>query len=269
MKRNVSVEEISDGRFYRASDLVKIGTGGCRNCHDCCSMGPVILLDPYDVYELERGLKEPFSQALDRTAELILSDGLILPALKMQTDAAGREKMLCPWLDGDGRCVIHAFRPGICRLYPLGRNWENGDFSYILQVGECTHCDGSKVKIKKWLGIPDLGSYEEFCRLWHSFLEKARQTADSLEADKISGGGTAEDGKLSGARRNSGQEAAAGAGADPGKAANYPAGSPVRRQICMDLLKRFYLTPWDTGASFYGQFRERLSEGLRALGYSG
>ena len=44
MKRNVSVEEISDGRFYRASDLVKIGTGGCRNCHDCCSMGPVILL---------------------------------------------------------------------------------------------------------------------------------------------------------------------------------------------------------------------------------
>jgi Fe-S-cluster containining protein len=189
MKRNVSVEEISDGRFYRASDLVKIGTGGCRNCHDCCSMGPVILLDPYDVYELERGLKEPFSQALDRTAELILSDGLILPALKMQTDAAGREKMLCPWLDGDGRCVIHAFRPGICRLYPLGRNWENGDFSYILQVGECTHCDGSKVKIKKWLGIPDLGSYEEFCRLWHSFLEKARQTADSLEADKISGEG--------------------------------------------------------------------------------
>ena len=90
MKRNVSVEEISDGRFYRASDLVKIGTGGCRNCHDCCSMGPVILLDPYDVYELERGPKEPFSQALDRTAELILSDGLILPALKMQTDAAGR-----------------------------------------------------------------------------------------------------------------------------------------------------------------------------------
>jgi hypothetical protein len=125
------------------------------------------------------------------------------------------------------------------------------------------------VKIKKWLGIPDLGSYEEFCRLWHSFLEKARQTADSLEADKISGGGTAEDGKLSDARRNSGQEAAAGAGADPGKAANHPAGSPVRRQICMDLLKRFYLTPWDTGASFYGQFRERLSEGLRALGYSG
>ena len=51
MKRNVSVEEISDGHFYRASDLVKIGTGGCRNCHDCCSMGPVILLDPYDVYD--------------------------------------------------------------------------------------------------------------------------------------------------------------------------------------------------------------------------
>jgi hypothetical protein len=37
----------------------------------------------------------------------------------------------------------------------------------------------------------------------------------------------------------------------------------------MDLLKRFYLTPWDTGTSFYGQFRDRLSEGLRTLGYSG
>ena len=60
MRRNVSVEEISDGRFYRAADLVKIGTGGCRNCHDCCSLGPVILLDPYDVYELERGLGTVF-----------------------------------------------------------------------------------------------------------------------------------------------------------------------------------------------------------------
>ena len=75
------------------------------------------------------------------------------------------------------------FRPGICRLYPLGRSWEDGDFRYILQVNECTHCSGTKIKVKKWLGIADLPAYEQFCRSWHNFLEQVRAFLDHSDPE--------------------------------------------------------------------------------------
>lgn len=178
MLREGSVEELSDGKLYTAQDLVRIGTNACAGCSDCCRMGAVIVLDPLDVFELDRFLSQRFADLLNETIELQVIDGLILPVLKMGQDG------VCPYLDEAGRCSIHTFRPGICRLYPLGRYWEGGDFRYILQRGECTHPGATKVRIKKWLGIPELPRYEEFCRSWHSLLEQTRRL---LEAGDPSG----------------------------------------------------------------------------------
>ena len=228
---------MSDGRFYTANDLVKIGTDECRGCSDCCRMGPVIVLDPLDVFELNRFLGQSFEELLNETIELKVIDGLILPVLKLVPDPKGREEapapdgapeeaMVCPYLGGDGRCTIHAFRPGICRLYPLGRNWENGDFRYILQVNECTHCNGTKVKVKKWLGIPNLAAYEEFCRAWHELLSSARRLLE---------------------------------GSDPQ--------SRLRNQICVYLLQQFYLCDWNVD-DFYSTFAQRRAQALHQLGFA-
>ena len=83
MWREESVEELSDGRLYTANDLVKIGTDDCRGCADCCRMGPVIVLDPLDVFELNRFLGQSFEELLNDTIELKVIDGLILPVLKL------------------------------------------------------------------------------------------------------------------------------------------------------------------------------------------
>ena len=64
--------------------------------------------------------------------ELNVVDGIILPNLKM----AGAEDG-CGFLTEEGRCGIHPFRPGICRLFPLGRYYEENGFRYFLQVHEC------------------------------------------------------------------------------------------------------------------------------------
>ena len=242
MWREESVEELSDGRLYTANDLVKIGTDDCRGCADCCRMGPVIVLDPLDVFELNRFLGQSFEELLNDTIELKVIDGLILPVLKLvreteqgaggqPRDAAPQqakqeEPMVCPYLGEDARCTIHAFRPGICRLYPLGRSWENGDFRYILQVNECTHCNGTKIKVKKWLGIPNLAAYEDFCRDWHHLLAAARRI---LEGSDPQGG--------------------------------------LRNQICVYLLQQFYLCDWNVD-DFYEVFAERLSGARRHLGYA-
>ena len=50
-----------------------------------------------------------------------------------------------------GRCSIHPYRPGICRLFPLGRYYEEDGFRHILQIHECEKTNRSKVKIRKWM----------------------------------------------------------------------------------------------------------------------
>ncbi len=52
----------------------------------------------------------------DGPLELNVVDGIILPNLKM-----ARAEEACSFLDTNGRCTVHAFRPGICRMFPLGR----------------------------------------------------------------------------------------------------------------------------------------------------
>lgn len=167
MKRNIDLKEISDGRLYGSNDLVKADCGDCEGCFACCcGMGNSIVLDPLDVHRLITGLNQSFEALLASYLELNVVDGIILPNLKMQ---GSRE--CCAFLNEAGRCTIHAIRPGICRLFPLGRYYENGSFRYFLQTHECQRANRTKVKVKKWIDTPELGKYETFVNRWHYYLK--------------------------------------------------------------------------------------------------
>lgn len=125
-------------------------------------MGASIVLDPYDVYRLTTGLQKDFQELAATTVELNVVDGLVLPNLKMLGAAE-----CCSYLNEDGRCSIHGIRPGICRLFPLGRYYEEGSFRYFLQTRECTEVEHTKVKISKWLDTPEIKRYEDFVSRWH------------------------------------------------------------------------------------------------------
>ena len=77
----------------------------------------------------------------------------------------------CAFLNEEGRCSVHALRPGICRLFPLGRYYEEDGFKYFIQVHECSCTNRSKIKVKKWLEIPDLKTYEKYISDWHKFIK--------------------------------------------------------------------------------------------------
>lgn len=181
MKREVSLDEISDGKLYSSNDLAKADCQGCVGCSACCSgMGTSIVLDPLDVYRLTSNLNYTFEGMLNEKLELNIVDGLILPNLRMTG-----EKESCVFLNEEGRCSIHPFRPGICRLFPLGRFYENGGFKYFLQIHECPKENKIKVKIKKWLDMPELKKYEEFTVNWHYFLLDVQgKIADDPESMK-------------------------------------------------------------------------------------
>lgn len=133
--------------------------------------GSSIVLDPLDVHRLMSHFQTRFEVLLEDKIELNIVDGVILPNLKMNTQAEGEP---CVFLDAEGRCSIHEDRPGICRIFPLGRVYENNSFSYILQIHECQKENRSKVKVSKWIDTPDLKKNQQFITDWHYFLKAAQ-----------------------------------------------------------------------------------------------
>ena len=177
MKRDIDIKDISDGKLYTANDMVKTDCHDCIGCSDCCrGMGSSILLDPMDIWRLTSNLQTDFNSLLDKYVELGMVDGLIMPNLKLAGDGES-----CSFLTAEGRCGIHTFRPGICRLFPLGRIYEENGFKYFLQIHECAKTDKTKIKVKKWLGIPDIKSYEKFVWYWHDFVNKCEEALVELE----------------------------------------------------------------------------------------
>ena len=167
MERNIDMNEVSDGRLYTANDMVKADCGGCQGCSACChGMGNSITLDPLDIFRLCTGLKTDLAGLMEDKIELNIVDSLILPNLKM----TGKGEA-CVFLNAEGRCSIHPFRPGICRMFPLGRYYEDGAFKYFLQLHECPKPNKAKVKVKKWLDISSLKQYEQYIRDWHYYLK--------------------------------------------------------------------------------------------------
>lgn len=180
MNRYIDLQEVSDGRLYESGDLVKAGCGDCAGCSACCeSMADTIILDPMDIYLLTSRLGICVADLLNRQLELGVVDGIVLPHIKM-TDSTGR----CPFLTEAGRCSIHPFRPGFCRLFPLGRFYENRSFRYFLQVQECRRPNRTKVKVRRWIDMPEFDRYEKFIGDWHYFLKDLQESLTEKDPEQ-------------------------------------------------------------------------------------
>lgn len=215
-------------KLYSSSDMVRVGCHDCVGCSACCrNMGQSILLDPYDVYLLTGNLGQTFEQLLGGAIELHMEQGLILPNLRMIP-----ENLSCSFLNEEGRCSIHEFRPGICRLFPLGRNYEPDRLQYFLLADACPAKNKSKMKIDKWIGHADVRQYEKYLVIWHNLTKKLR-------------------GELEANLKNADTEEA------------LAEQEAYNKKITMAFLQLFYMKPY-TQENFYTEFYERvqLAEGF-------
>lgn len=191
MERNVSFEEISDGKRYKNTDIVKIGCNDCSGCSSCCeNMVGLITLDPYDIYRMAEGLallsevpegsSSVITALFSNNLELIIDRGVVIPTLKMN-EKTGK----CTFLNENGRCSIHDYRSGVCRLFPLGRIYNEDSFSYFIQKDECQYPNKTKVKIKNWMGTKDINKYEKYICDWHFFIREIQEYAKNATEDEM------------------------------------------------------------------------------------
>lgn len=179
MKREINIDEISENNLYDDNDMVRIGCNDCAGCSECCRFSSdTIILDPSDIYRLEKGLNMGFTELCGKYLNLRMVDGLTLPYLLVDEGSG------CRLLSPEGRCTIHEFRPGNCRLFPLGRIYENGDFRYFIQKDQCVSPLRIKVKVSSWLGIENLKGYRRFLNSWHDLLKKERENLAGAEIEK-------------------------------------------------------------------------------------
>ncbi len=181
MELKYGVNKISDLKLYEINDLVKLNCDDCNGCYACCQgMGNSVILDPLDIHRLTSNLKLSFESLMLDKIELNVVDGIILPNIKM---ALAKEK--CSFLNDEGRCSIHAFRPGICRIFPLGRYYENHSFKYFLHIDGCKNKERAKVKVKKWIDTSDLKNNQQFIIDWHYYLKDVQALVSNLNDDNI------------------------------------------------------------------------------------
>lgn len=166
MKSINILEEISDGKLYDIKDIVKADTCGCNGCSDCCcDVGDLVVLNPFDIYEITNYLGTKFNELLENKIELRNNNKISLPYLKMQKDKR------CSFLNKEGRCIIHSKRPNICRLFPLGRVYQDNDFKYFLQIGNCPKDNLKDITVEKWIGIENYNENKKFILEWHKFIK--------------------------------------------------------------------------------------------------
>jgi len=177
--RDMDLQSQTDGKKYTYNDMVRVGCNDCEGCFECCrTVDDTILLDPYDIYRMVKGTGMSVEMLFAKHIELGMAGGVILPHMKVD------EEKGCTFLNEKGRCSIHAYRSGFCRLYPLGRLYENGDYSYILMTDQCDK-GKTKVKISKWLNTPEYSKYHAFILCWHDFIRNFQ--------DKYTAGGETSD----------------------------------------------------------------------------
>lgn len=166
-------------KLLHLQDMARIGCNDCMGCHACCQeMGDSVLLTPYDVHILSVKLEMPVDALFESWVSLGLVDGLLQPSMAM--NGPGER---CHALNDEGRCSIHSFRPSICRLFPLGRQYSEEEIQYFVLEGACPAPVKTKVKIAKWVERPEFKEHEAFLLQWHSFKKLCMAKLASVQEE--------------------------------------------------------------------------------------
>lgn len=135
----------------------------CDQCGECCIHRSDILLSPYDVYRIAKELNCLPSEVARNYGDVYIGPDSRVPLIRIQPRGSIER---CPFMLNH-KCSIHAAKPTVCALYPIGRmigpdpkvpcsEDASPKIQYIFQEPDCG--DKSETHtVREWLngfGIP-------------------------------------------------------------------------------------------------------------------
>lgn len=141
---------------------------GCTQCGECCRNRHDILLSPYDLFRIAGFLKENISSVIEKYCEVYIGQDSRLPVVRAKPKI---HQAVCPFLR-NGKCSIHAVKPAVCALFPLGRIIRpDVGVQYVLQEVSC-NADKTPVKVKDFLAQFGLKESETPAIMWGEIISR-------------------------------------------------------------------------------------------------
>ncbi|MDR0287223.1 MAG: YkgJ family cysteine cluster protein, partial [Clostridiales bacterium] len=147
----------------------------CKGCGNCCKNRDDIMLNGRDLYNIAQYLNMKTADVIKKYCELFIGGSSRIPIIRLKP--VGQNK-ICPLLQGN-RCIVHAAKPGVCALFPLGRFIKfpaeiNGDIKdlneddfvirYLITEAACGEDQNNTVR--SWIESFGIDPDDRWYRLW-------------------------------------------------------------------------------------------------------
>jgi len=127
------------------------------SCFTQCCRDITIVLTPYDVLRLKKGLGISSDEFLEKYTLIVPKEKRLIPLVILKMNEDDKK---CPFVSKKG-CVVYNDRPWPCRMYPLDIN-DDGTYSLIAENSRCLGLkENDTWKISDWLADQKIEPYEE------------------------------------------------------------------------------------------------------------
>ena len=155
-------------------------------CFNRCCRDATIILSPYDILRLSRGLGLATGEFLRRHTRREEEAGSRLPLLLVKPPRRGG----CPFL-GEAGCTVYGDRPAACRLFPLTQGSELtaegvADHHFLRQLEYCQGFAGDQAwTVAAWQADQGFPEFDRPRRPWLSLLLRQAQSGRTPPDDRL------------------------------------------------------------------------------------
>ena len=150
-------------------------------CFTRCCQDVTIVLTPFDVLRLKRGLNISSDEFLEEYTIIIPKEKRLIPLVILKMNKKDKR---CPLVSEEG-CIAYDDRPWPCRMYPLDMD-EAGTFRLITDASRCRGLEEKEEwRIGDWLLDQGIVAYDEMNELFSNVTAPLKAQELDVENPQI------------------------------------------------------------------------------------
>ena len=151
------------------------------SCFTQCCQDVTIVLTPYDVVRLKKGLEISSDEFLDKYTVIIPKENRLIPLVVLKMN---EEDKKCPFVNNEG-CRVYEDRPWSCRMFPLDMS-DDGTFHLITDSERCLGLlENHQWRIGDWLLEQGIVPYDEMNTLFTEITSPLQAKEPGIENPQI------------------------------------------------------------------------------------
>jgi len=151
------------------------------SCFTQCCQDVTIVLTPYDVLRLKKGLEISSDEFLEEYTIIIPKEKRLIPLVILKMN---KDDKRCPFVSDEG-CIAYEDRPWSCRMYPLDMS-NDGTFHLIIDSSRCGGLDENRQwRIGDWLVDQGIVPYDEMITLFSEITSPLQAKEPGIDNPQI------------------------------------------------------------------------------------